>query len=316
MKLLETLTHWFIVFAPGLLLIVGTLFVYICLNILLWPVIFIYCAYILLYSPSEIEINTWKYILESTKRALFNILPIADYQDAFQIKGTLSEQPAIYTVHPHGLIATSPWVHRFNYHSPYWKVFTHHQVAVHSFLFKLPIIRELLLYAGAIPANKTHIEATLDKGIPVWIVVGGTRDAVHSKRGEEERDTWEVKSHTGFLKIAQKKNVPIIPVYIEGEQTLLTYIYNFDWIDEIITYFTGYRFNMNLLLQSILPHNLYKWWSIGNDLHKKQTTTHIGLPFLMKEGEESIEDLQARYIQHIQELYTSSESSNKILTIV
>jgi len=127
-------------------------------------------------------------------------------------------------------------------------------------------------------------------------------------------ETWNLKSHTGYLKMAKKYKIPIVPLYSEGEQTLLTHRHQLPWLDDILAYSTGYRWNINLILQAGLPHNLRRWWALGSDLKTRATVCHIGDPFKVDEAD-TIEEAQAKYIAHVTALYKSVHPE-KNLTVV
>jgi len=311
MNTVEWILHWTVLFGPGLAAVCAGLFMYLCLNIFLWPLIALYLIYIVFWPVSDVELDLW----DSVRNRVRYTVPTADYTQAFQVKGTLPARadPHLYTFHPHGLVVSSPYVHTFDAHSPLYDHLAHMNVAVHSGLFKVPFIREFMLFRGFIPSTKRHIEGCFEKGRSVCIIPGGTKEMEFSKEGVSG-ETWNLRSHTGFLKIAQDHQVPIVPLYSEGEQTLLTHRHHLPWLDDILAYITGYRWNIHLILQAGLPHNLRRWWSLGSDLTKKVTTVHIGAPFSAG-ADESVAEVKAKYIAHVATLYKSVHPDRE-LTIV
>lgn len=311
MNTVEWILHWTVLFGPGLVALCAGLFMYLCLNIFLWPLIGLYLVYIVFWTVSDLELDLW----HSVRERVGLVLPTADYSQAFQVKGTLPDRsvPHLYACHPHGLIASSATVHAIDHHSPLYTSLSHHHYALHSGLFKVPFLREFLLFTGCIPSTKHSMERSIEQGASVWFAPGGTKEMEFSK-DVSGGDTWNLKSHTGYLKMVQKYKIPIVPVYSEGEQTLLTHRHHLPWFDDILAYITGYRWNIHLLLQAGLPHNLRRWWALGTDLKARATVCHIGDPFTIDEAD-TIEEAQAKYIAHVTALYKSVHPE-KELTVV
>jgi len=277
------------------------------LNLFLLPFIIAYTAYILLYTPTQTEIDIWTYI----RKRVGPLLATGDYSEAFQVKGSIPDktQTVLYTIHPHGLLASSAFVHVLDTHSPLHDSLTHHRIAIHSTLFKIPILREMLLYHGCIPATRDHITASLEQSKSVWLTPGGTQEASQSKSEEE---TWTFKAHKGFLKLAHQHKIPIVPIYSEGEQKLMTPTYECGWLDALLGFCTGYTVTAGLILQGFLPHDISRWYAIGANLDKKATTYHIGEPFQV----ESIAEASALYEAHVRSLYESVHGKDKELRII
>jgi len=310
MNTVEWILHWTLLFGPGLAALCAGLFMYLCLNIFLWPLIALYLVYIVFWPVSDVEIDIW----DSVRNRVGLVLPTADYSQVFQVKGTLPETgTCLYAAHPHGLISSSAQVIRMDSHSPLYNSVRQDSIALHSGLFKVPFLREFLLFIGCIPATKHHMEQRVEKGASIWFSPGGTKEMEYTK-DVSGGETWNLKSHTGYLKMAKKYKIPIVPLYSEGEQTLLTHRHQLPWLDDILAYSTGYRWNINLILQAGLPHNLRRWWALGSDLKTRATVCHIGDPFKVDEAD-TIEEAQAKYIAHVTALYKSVHPE-KNLTVV
>ena len=81
----------------------------------------------------------------------------------------------------------------------------------------IPGVRELLDLHGCIKATRESIERALDEGYSVIIQVGGINEIMLT---ESNRMNIYVKTRKGFLEIAEKKGVQIIPVLTFGENEL------------------------------------------------------------------------------------------------
>jgi 1-acyl-sn-glycerol-3-phosphate acyltransferase len=88
-----------------------------------------------------------------------------------------------------------------------------HQLA-HDLVFKLPGLSTLSRY-GTVPASHDNGERALDRGAAVLVYPGGDwetyRPAWHSDRSE-------FGGRKGFVRLAQAKGVPIVPVVAIGGQ--------------------------------------------------------------------------------------------------
>ena len=303
MNWLETLVHWTCVFTPGLSIVTWQLFLLICCIPFAWPLIILYLLWINLASPSPLEILFWKQV----RLATHWLLPVPNYNAQFDVKGAVPTSPCIYTLHPHGLICLSTASHLLNKHSRLFPVLDKNMIAVHSLLFKFPILRECLLWAGCIPVTTDHIGNMLERGRSIVLAPGGVKEIEFSKQKTAE-EVWSLKKHTGYLRLAQKYNVPIVPLYIQGEQDFMTWTMNTDMLNTMVFNLTGFRSNPFLISQAFLPHNIYTWFKQTPNA----TTTHIGEPFYVK-GD--LEKAKQDYIDHVSDLFHSVHDGQRRLVI-
>ena len=304
---LEIFSHWFLVFFPGLTILSLTLFGLLCFNIGLWPLLLVYLIYIFVWEPSCLEIDIWNTLRQRTGVWW----PCADYTSAFSVSGEVPDQPSLYTVHPHGLTSASLPVHGLDPHSPLFQTIHQGHIAVHSLLFKVPVFREALLYRGNIPATHHHMSHVLAQRRSVILIPGGVKEMSASKR-DNHQETWYLKKRRGFLKLAKEHKVPIVPLYMEGEQALMTYDYSVAWLDKIIVAITGISVSTLELAQVLLPHNLAQWWRASGPLDRPLTTAHIGTPFRVTG---KIDEAHAQYIDHVKALFQSVHGDTKTLVI-
>jgi 1-acyl-sn-glycerol-3-phosphate acyltransferase len=81
-------------------------------------------------------------------------------------------------------------------------------VLAFDLLFAMPGIGPLLRRAGAIPADETAAEAALAGGSAVLVFPGGDHDAC---RPWTDRDRIDFGSHRGFVRLALRSGVPVVP---------------------------------------------------------------------------------------------------------
>ncbi|HXX89426.1 MAG TPA: 1-acyl-sn-glycerol-3-phosphate acyltransferase [Acidimicrobiales bacterium] len=83
----------------------------------------------------------------------------------------------------------------------------------YDLLFAIPGIERVLRGLGAIPAGHEQAEAALAQGALVLVYPGGDYEAC---RPWSERDRVEFGDHRGFVKLALRAQVPVVPVVAYG----------------------------------------------------------------------------------------------------
>jgi hypothetical protein len=85
----------------------------------------------------------------------------------------------------------------------------------HPFAFHVWPVSWLLKGLGAIPSSYDAGAAALEKGVPLLVFPGGDHEAGMSfLRGHDV----DFGGRTGFIKLAQQANVPIVPLGIRGNR--------------------------------------------------------------------------------------------------
>ena len=124
----------------------------------------------------------------------------------------------LFVAHPHG-IAT--WNH-FLTMTNGMKFLSHvhndnRRDLAASVLFYIPFLRELLLWLGNVDAGFKTASKVLNKGISLYIYAGGEFEQILTERGKE---IIYVIKRKGFIRLALKYGVPIIPIFCFGENDL------------------------------------------------------------------------------------------------
>jgi 1-acyl-sn-glycerol-3-phosphate acyltransferase len=83
----------------------------------------------------------------------------------------------------------------------------------YDLLFALPVIGPFLRRIGAIPASSAEAEAALDAGALVLDYPGGDWEAC---RPWLDRNTIDFGGRTGFIRLALRTGVPVVPVVAHG----------------------------------------------------------------------------------------------------
>jgi 1-acyl-sn-glycerol-3-phosphate acyltransferase len=122
------------------------------------------------------------------------------------------EKPVIYACVPHGLMTVGTILtFVLNFQQPPVRC------AIHRLLFLFPILRDVVLWLGCFDASKENVVrmlTTKNQGQSIAIVPGGVWEMMTCLT-ESERPV-----HRGFLRIAFEHKVPVVPVYMHGEEDL------------------------------------------------------------------------------------------------
>src|SRR5262249_48682303 len=93
-------------------------------------------------------------------------------------------------------------------------------IMVHDFPFRIPVLRNLMCRVGAMPASRENAERVLGSGASMLCFPGGELDCLRSFR---DRNRVMLYGRTGFVKLAFKYGVPIVPfVNIGGHEVYFT----------------------------------------------------------------------------------------------
>jgi 1-acyl-sn-glycerol-3-phosphate acyltransferase len=93
-----------------------------------------------------------------------------------------------------------------------------HQLA-HDLVFKTPGLRALVQRFGTVPASPSNMATALDRGAALLVYPGGDHETY---RPSWQSDPIDFAKRTGFIELALKHQVPIVPVVaIGGQETAL-----------------------------------------------------------------------------------------------
>jgi 1-acyl-sn-glycerol-3-phosphate acyltransferase len=82
-----------------------------------------------------------------------------------------------------------------------------------DFMFAIPWVRTLARRFGSIPASYTNATRLLETGAPVLVYPGGDED---NYRPWTERHRIDLHGRTGFVKLALRRQVPVVPIVAHG----------------------------------------------------------------------------------------------------
>eukprot|EP01084_Bolivina_argentea_P116986 207791_1 len=173
---------------------------------------------------------------------------------------------------------------------------------VANFLFKLPIMRELCLWTGCIDASAKVAERALSFGHSLLIIPGGEHEQIMTEKGKEKL---YLRNRKGFIKLALKHGIPIIPTYVFG-------------ITDVYQIWKGFLPLRKMIVQRLRVCLLFYWglWNLPFVPSKVPVRVVFGAPIrfppLQKEGYVSQEELDAAhstYITALTELFETNKTS-------
>ena len=82
-----------------------------------------------------------------------------------------------------------------------------------DFMFSIPGVRSAVSRLGVVPANQANAAELLQRGCSVLVYPGGDKEAY---RPWTERHRIDFDGHTGFVRLALREQVPVVPIVAQG----------------------------------------------------------------------------------------------------
>lgn len=115
--------------------------------------------------------------------------------------------------HPHGIYAVAA----LYFISHYWARHSKLYVIVLPLLLRIPLLAEFLLLCNARSTRWQTFDALFASGASVAVQPGGLREQVGT---DEQQEQLFFPNRLGFLRMALKYGVPVVPTYAFGENQL------------------------------------------------------------------------------------------------
>jgi 2-acylglycerol O-acyltransferase 2 len=188
-------------------------------------------------------------------------------EGSFLLKGSAPKGPVLYVCHPHGLYGFSWFIH-FSACLTEWPT-QRPFLAVHSSLFRIPLLREMMYYSHCIQASETEILRTLAEGHSVALVLGGIEE-LHKTSGSSTMKL-VIRKRKGFLRIAAKAGVPVVPLVTVGENELFPFLES-EWLLGIQNFLYSW---FHIALPVMTWKSFKEWISIVDRPLQKPLKTHL-----------------------------------------
>ena len=115
----------------------------------------------------------------------------------------------IYACHPHGVASD----YRVLMDGMFCQRNVYPKTLAATILFRLPLIREIALVTACLDARKSVAEAILRSGQSILVLPGGEAEQIRTQHG---RELIYLKNRKGFIKLALRHGVPVVPMYAFG----------------------------------------------------------------------------------------------------
>jgi len=97
--------------------------------------------------------------------------------------------------------------------------------------FGIPGFRDLMRKIGEVPANRENAARALDAGLPVLVYPGGDHEVF---RPWTQRDRIDFGGRKGFIELALRKQVPLVPVVGHGGHASTIILTRGEWIGRLL----------------------------------------------------------------------------------
>lgn len=291
-----------------LLIFMGIIGVLLLLSI---PIIIIwYIAYICFFETSTREIGVYSWLHNKFCKYFLEKIPCPKSSNVvFRNKEALdgliaNNKRLLYALHPHGMIAQGRVLHMTHTSSDLYPYFVRSYQGIHSFAFHIPFLREFFLFSRCIPAHESFLDTFIEMGNDISIFPGGVKEIKYcSMKDGDKRDYFYLKKRRGFIRIALKHRMAVVPVLFWEDQQTFTYertstVRSFE---RNFKFITDYSIDTGIF-QMFRWKNLRTLWRLITGQEQTQYV-YVGAPIEFKEGI-SLEDAHAEYIQALRELHT------------
>ena len=129
----------------------------------------------------------------------------------------------IFGYHPHGLYpAAACWFHLMPQFVTLFPSVPSPVTLGASVIFRVPILRDVAMWAGARNVSRSTFLKSLDERGAVVLCPGGQAELVEHVGGQADDTVALCTRHKGFIKIAIEKRAHLVPVFCFGESQALT----------------------------------------------------------------------------------------------
>jgi hypothetical protein len=230
-------------------------------------------------------------------------------KESFKLRHNLEEGKYIYMWHPHGVFATSQFLH-IGSELTSWpkKNISIQGTAFHGLLW-LPFVSEIFQHFGAVPTEYHAMKKVLIDGSSLSVCPGGMREMLPIYNNDMRV---LLKKRRGIFKMALETGTPLVPVVSFGENELYKCIEIPAWIQNALE-----PYDMCIPIPTI--GSVMKWFGLLSNPLKDPIMTVVGEPVLVKKIESptdaDIIELRERYIESLKQMYKKERTDTSELKI-
>jgi len=119
----------------------------------------------------------------------------------------------IFAVFPHGTSSDFRILMDGILHTVLPSVADKVRVLTASVLFRIPLVREIAMWTNCVDARRSVAENLLDNHYSILVLPGGMDEQILT---QYQKETIYLRKRKGFVKLALRKGVPVVPVYVFG----------------------------------------------------------------------------------------------------
>jgi len=167
-------------------------------------------------------------------------------------------------------------------------------------IFNIPFLGEIFQLTNARPVDQKTCESILRNGKGIAIQPGGVKEQAASQHDQEQAF---FPSRLGFIRMAIKFGVPLIPVYFFGENQLYKRVNGMEWLTNLIKRTTGMILPIvtakaGLPMAGLLPHS--------TDIHIRWgRPVEVG-PADENPSEERVQQVFKAYVDELQRVFDAN----------
>lgn len=209
---------------------------------------------------------------------------------------------AMYLWHPHGLFSVTPFLHSI--------ISRPSRVACLSIFHRIPVVRDLYAFMGAIPSDYDTMKETLEHE-SISVIPGGVREMMGTEQGVMRL---VLKGRTGVFRMALETGTPIVPVLTYGENEL------FPSIDSPMLRALNQVLYQNFRIMIPIPSltSLLHWVQLS-ETPLPPVRSHVGRPLQVEKVEaptpEDVRRLAQRYERRLRRLFAKTAPKGLRLVI-
>ncbi|XP_057606925.1 2-acylglycerol O-acyltransferase 2-like [Hippopotamus amphibius kiboko] len=209
--------------------------------------------------------------------------------------------------HPHGIIPTGAIANLCTESTSFSLVFPgiRPYLVTLNIIFWFPFFRDCMMSCGLVSADKesaAHILSREGGGNLLAIVVGGAREALHTKPGTYKL---VLRNRKGFIRLSLSHGAALVPIFSFGENDIFDQVENAPgswshWVHDQL-----YKI-MSSSLQVILGCDHFQY-RFGVVPHRRPITTVVGKPIEVQKtphpSQEEVDELHQRYMKELSNLF-------------
>lgn len=162
-------------------------------------------------------------------------------------------------------------------------------------VFAIPILRDVVLWGGGVHASSSTARRMLNQKRSLMILPGGMNEQILSKPGDH---TVFIKNRKGFCVLALRNGVPIVPIYVFGENDL----FSTSNICYDLRHWILKTFRIAIPIPTSLPRKTPLVACVGVPIDVEQTTADPST--------EQIDTLHKQYMEGLQKVFDENKAAH------